>query len=475
MALATHARRELDDRLAAFEGVGRRHAGRRPVRAATARRIVRRAGRDGDARERARPDGHPRLGAHRAVPGRPVRGAAAPPAARVRARAGVRRGRSASRPAARKVWFELRDARRRAAVLDVARRTGTRSASARWPTARRSSPPAAATTTPARAPPRRSSPSRSPTCAWPARATCSPSSERLRRALHAEGLFEPQKRLPAPARCRARSASSPASAARRATTCWPACAAAAGRGRVVWAFAPVQDRHAAPRDHARAAGPRRLRGGRGDRRRPRRRLAGRPVRVLRRDAVPHRRAAARAGDRLGRPPHRPHADRRRRRRRLLDADPRGRGRRPAATAASRPRARSHAHARAAGAPRPPRDRRARPRRSPALSRAPGAPRRPPPRLAAPAAPRDAREPPRRAASAAARARRNARGARRSWPRNGARRRASAACRRRPARAPARSRSPPTTRSGRWSAATRSSRARTASRSRAPPRRQPRPS
>ena len=37
-----------------------------------------------------------------------------------------------------------------------------------------------------------------------------------------------------------------ASAARRATTCSPGCAAAAGRGRLVWAFAPVQDRHAAP-------------------------------------------------------------------------------------------------------------------------------------------------------------------------------------------------------------------------------------
>ena len=73
------------------------------------------------------------------------------------------------------------------------------------------------------------------------------------------------------------------------------------------------------RDHARAAGPRRLRGGRGDRRRARRRLARRPVRVLRRDAVPHGRAAARAGHLLRRPPHRPHADRRRRRGRVLDA------------------------------------------------------------------------------------------------------------------------------------------------------------
>ena len=37
--------------------------------------------------------------------------------------------------------------------------------------------------------------------------------------------------------------------------------------------------------------------------------------------MPHGRAASRAGDRLGRPPHRPHADRRRGRRVLLDARP----------------------------------------------------------------------------------------------------------------------------------------------------------
>ena len=54
--------------------------------------------------------------------------------------------------------------------------------------------------------------------------------ERLRRRLHADGLFEPQKRLRAPAPARGRSASSPASAARPATTSWPACGAAAGPG-----------------------------------------------------------------------------------------------------------------------------------------------------------------------------------------------------------------------------------------------------
>ena len=69
--------------------------------------------------------------------------------------------------------------------------------------------------------------------------------ERLRRRLAADGLMEPQKRLAARC-CRARSAWSPASRARLATTCWRAFADGLGRP-LVWAFAPVQDRHAAPR------------------------------------------------------------------------------------------------------------------------------------------------------------------------------------------------------------------------------------
>ena len=53
--------------------------------------------------------------------------------------------------------------------------------------------------------------------------------ERLRRRLHADGLFEPQKRFRG--RCsRARSGSSPASAARPATTSWPVCGGAGGPG-----------------------------------------------------------------------------------------------------------------------------------------------------------------------------------------------------------------------------------------------------
>jgi exodeoxyribonuclease VII large subunit len=69
--------------------------------------------------------------------------------------------------------------------------------------------------------------------------------ERLRRALHAEGLFEPQKRLPRPALPRTigvvcgehgKARDDVLAGLRRRG--W--------RGRVVWAFAPVQDRHAAP-------------------------------------------------------------------------------------------------------------------------------------------------------------------------------------------------------------------------------------
>src|SRR5918997_6191100 len=69
--------------------------------------------------------------------------------------------------------------------------------------------------------------------------------ERLRRTLHAEGLFEPQKRLPR----------------RSLPRCIGVVTGEGGKarddvlaglhrrgwaGRVVWAFAPVQDRHAAP-------------------------------------------------------------------------------------------------------------------------------------------------------------------------------------------------------------------------------------
>ena len=142
--------------------------------------------------------------------------------------------------------------------------------------------------------------------------------ERLRKALAAEGLFEPQKRLPRPSlprMHRRRVGRGRQGARRRAGRAAPPRLGGADRVGVRAGAGPPRR----ARDHARAAGPRGLRGGRGDRRRARRRLARRPVRVLRRDAVPHGRAAARAGHLLRRPPHRPHADRRRRRGRVLDA------------------------------------------------------------------------------------------------------------------------------------------------------------
>ena len=156
--------------------------------------------------------------------------------------------------------------------------------------------------------------------------------DRLRKQLDAEGLLERQKRLALPVAARARSASSPARAARRATTCSRRSRGAAGRGGIVWAFAPVQDRHAAPAI-ARALGDLAALGdvevvivarGGGS-------LADllcfcdetlcRTVALL---AVP---VIASVG-----PPHRPHAARRRRRGELLDPHPRRRGGRAPSTA-----------------------------------------------------------------------------------------------------------------------------------------------
>jgi exodeoxyribonuclease VII large subunit len=69
--------------------------------------------------------------------------------------------------------------------------------------------------------------------------------DRLRRALHAEGLFEPQKRLPRPALPRTIGVVT----GERGKARDDVLAGLRRRGwagRVVWAFAPVQDRHAAP-------------------------------------------------------------------------------------------------------------------------------------------------------------------------------------------------------------------------------------
>jgi exodeoxyribonuclease VII large subunit len=69
--------------------------------------------------------------------------------------------------------------------------------------------------------------------------------ERLRRALHAEGLFEPQKRLPRPQLPRTIGVVCGEHGKARDDVLAGLRRRGWG-GRVVWAFAPVQDRHAAP-------------------------------------------------------------------------------------------------------------------------------------------------------------------------------------------------------------------------------------
>ena len=267
--------------------------------------------------------------------------------------------------------------------------------------------------------------------------------DRLRKALDAEGLFEPQKLLARPALPRTIGVVTGEGGKARDDVL-AGLRRRGWAGRLVWAFAPVQDRHAAPRDHGRAAGSRGDRRGRRHRRRARRRLAGGPVLLLRRDAVPHGRAARRAGDRVGRPPHRPHADRRRRRAELLDADARRRVRRARALrpgraeiargSASRPRCRVRTAARGAcwrpagelvgrvraapGRPRPPRAAAPRAGAGAAVARARRA-RRPRARAPAPGPARGARLGPAPRSPTSARGSRGARScstARRARPR-----------------------------------------------------------
>ena len=148
--------------------------------------------------------------------------------------------------------------------------------------------------------------------------------ERLRRRLHGEGLFEPQKRLTRPPLPRAIGVVTGERGKAR-DDILAGLRRRGWAGRLVWAFAPVQDRHAAPRI---AAALRELaaieeievvivaRGGGS--------LAD-LFAFCDEGAVPHRRAAASAGDLVGRPPHRPHTDRRRCGRGVLHPHPRGRG------------------------------------------------------------------------------------------------------------------------------------------------------
>ena len=70
--------------------------------------------------------------------------------------------------------------------------------------------------------------------------------DRLRRTLHAEGLFEPQKRLPRPALPRCIGVVTGEGGKARDDVL-AGLRRRGWQGRLVWAFAPVQDRHAAPR------------------------------------------------------------------------------------------------------------------------------------------------------------------------------------------------------------------------------------
>ena len=114
--------------------------------------------------------------------------------------------------------------------------------------------------------------------------------ERLRKQLSAEGLLERQKQLARPLLPRSIGVITGESGKAR-DDILAGLARRGWAGRLVWAFAPVQDRHAAPAI-VRALGDLAAVGRRRGRDRgARRRLAGRPALLLRRDAVPHGRAA----------------------------------------------------------------------------------------------------------------------------------------------------------------------------------------
>ncbi len=70
--------------------------------------------------------------------------------------------------------------------------------------------------------------------------------QRLRRKLHADGLFEPQKRLPRPGLPRTIGVVT-AEQGKARDDVLAGLERRGWAGRLVWAFAPVQDRHAAPR------------------------------------------------------------------------------------------------------------------------------------------------------------------------------------------------------------------------------------
>ena len=146
-------------------------------------------------------------------------------------------------------------------------------------------------------------------CGSPARASCSRRSSGCAASSTARGCSGRRSHCPPGAAPLDRSGDGRGrqGARRRAGRASPArMAGPAGLGLRARAGPPRGTRH-----RARAAGPGGAREGGRDRRRARRRLGNGPDGVLRRDALPHRGHARRAGDRVGGTPHRPHADRRR--------------------------------------------------------------------------------------------------------------------------------------------------------------------
>ena len=171
---------------------------------------------------------HPRLRAARALRRRRVRRGAARPPAGLRPRPADRRGVRREAHAGARLLRAARRARRRP-VRDVAR--GLRPPRAR---ARRARPGRAGRRRRRlrllprqHAPARRTSPSRSPACASPARGTCSPASSACGGA-SSPRVCASRRRRSRVRPSRARSGSSAASGARRATTCSPDCSAGAG-------------------------------------------------------------------------------------------------------------------------------------------------------------------------------------------------------------------------------------------------------
>ncbi len=146
--------------------------------------------------------------------------------------------------------------------------------------------------------------------------------ERLRKALDAEGLLERQKRLPLPSLPRSIAVLCSESGKAR-DDILAGLARRGWSGRIVWAYAPVQDRYAAPAITGALQDSRGLGTGRGRDRRPRRRLARGPALLLRRDPVQDGRNAGDPRDRLSRASHRQNPARRCRRDQLLDTDARG--------------------------------------------------------------------------------------------------------------------------------------------------------